>query len=95
MGVPVRVEDDNGVGGLQVEAKTSGSCRQQEDEVVRVGHVKDFEHISALVALGHTIQSEKFVALEVEIVLYDGHALGHLAEHQNLRKEKVTQLLYP
>jgi hypothetical protein len=39
--VPVGVEDDDGVGGLKVEAEASGSRRQQEDEVLRVRTVED------------------------------------------------------
>ena len=37
LGVPVRIEDDAGVGGRQVDAQTSGSGAEQEDESVRVG----------------------------------------------------------
>lgn len=35
MRVPVAVEDDHGVRGLQVEAEAAGSGAEQEDEVLR------------------------------------------------------------
>ena len=35
--VPVRVEDDAGVGGGEVDAQATGPRTQQEDEAVRVG----------------------------------------------------------
>lgn len=35
MWVPVAVEDDDGVGCLQVEAQAAGSGAEQEDEVLR------------------------------------------------------------
>ena len=35
--VPVRVEDDAGVGGGEVDAQAPGARAQQEDEAVRVG----------------------------------------------------------
>jgi len=41
MRIPVGVEDDNGVGSLEIEAETSGASRQQEDEVFRVWTIKN------------------------------------------------------
>lgn len=35
MWVPVTVEDDDGVGGLQVEPEAAGSGAEEEDEVLR------------------------------------------------------------
>ena len=39
--VPIGVEDDDRVGGLQVQPETSGSSGEQEDEVLRVGTVEN------------------------------------------------------
>jgi hypothetical protein len=41
MRIPVGVEDDNGVGSLQIEAEASGASRQQEDEVFRIWTIKN------------------------------------------------------
>lgn len=35
MRVPVAVKDDDGVGGLQVEAEAAGSGAEEEDEELR------------------------------------------------------------
>jgi len=54
--------------------------------------------LSSLIRLGHAVQPKELVPLEVEVVLDDGHALGHLAEHQDavpgglqLRQDPVDQ----
>jgi hypothetical protein len=39
--------------------------------------------LSSFVTLGHSVEPEELVALEVEVVLDDGHALSHLTEHEN------------
>ena len=83
MRVPVRVEDDHGVCRLQIEPQPSGSRRQKEDEGIRVRVVELLEHVGALVGLGHPVQPEELEALVVEVVLDDGHALRHLAEHED------------
>ncbi len=55
----------------------------QENEIFTVWGVEELQHVSPLVGLGHAVQPEKAVALEVEVVLDDGHALRHLTEHEN------------
>jgi len=52
MGVPVAVEDDNGVGRLQVEAEAPGAGAQQEDEELRALLVELPEQIGAVLRLG-------------------------------------------
>ena len=51
VGVPVRVEDDHGVGGLQVEAQAAGTRAEQEDEVLGVGVVEGLQQHAAVVCL--------------------------------------------
>lgn len=34
MGIPIRVENDDGVGRLQIQSQTSGSGREDEDEIL-------------------------------------------------------------
>ena len=52
MWVPVAVEDDHGISSLQVEAQSSSTCAQQEDEVVRVGLIEHLQQIASLIRLG-------------------------------------------
>ena len=93
MRIPIGHEDDDRVGCLQVQPEAAGARRKQEDEVLRVGLVENLEHVGALVALGHAVKPEEPVAFEVEVVLDNGHALGHLAEHQDLERKKQERLL--
>lgn len=58
MGIPVRVENDDRVGRLQVETQATGTGRQQEEEVVRRLVVELFEQITAIIRFRCTIQPE-------------------------------------
>lgn len=51
--VPIRVEDDDSVGRLQVEAETSGTRGQQEEEVL-AGGVEQTQEFPSILRLGHT-----------------------------------------
>lgn len=51
MGVPVAVEDDDGVSRLQVQAETSGSGAQQEDEELGTLLVEFLEQLCAVLRL--------------------------------------------
>ena len=64
MRVPVGVEDDDGVGGLQVEAEPARPRGEEEDEVLRVLVVEGLEHVGAVVGLGHPVQAEEAVPLD-------------------------------
>lgn len=57
MGIPIRVEDNDGVGTLQVKAQSARARRQQEDEVLRVGVVKLLQEVAAIFGFRHTVQS--------------------------------------
>lgn len=50
--VPVAVEDDDSVGGLQVEAEASGSGAEQEDEILRSLLIKLLQQRSSVLGLG-------------------------------------------
>lgn len=51
MGVPVRVKNHHRVGGLQVEAEASGSCAQQEYEILGLWIVERFQQHSSVFRL--------------------------------------------
>lgn len=51
MRVPVRVKDDDGVGGLQVEAEASCSSAQEEDEIFGLGVVEGLQQHSSVFGL--------------------------------------------
>lgn len=50
--VPVTVEDDDGVGSLQVEAEAAGSGAEQEDEVLRSFLIKFLQQCRSVLGLG-------------------------------------------
>lgn len=52
MGVPVAVEDDYSVGRLQVEAQTTSSCAQEEDEVLGGRVVEGLQQHTTVLRLG-------------------------------------------
>jgi hypothetical protein len=45
--VPVRVEDNDSVGGFEVDAETTSTGREKEDEVRRVGRVEMLDRLAA------------------------------------------------
>ena len=47
--IPVRVENDDSVGGLQIETETTGTSRQQEEEIIRVFVVEPLEQVTSVV----------------------------------------------
>jgi len=49
--VPVRVEEDDRVGRLEVESQPARARREHEDEVVRLVTVKLRDELAAVVAL--------------------------------------------
>ena len=63
--VPVRVEDDDGVGCGEVDAQTSGSRRQQETEVFRVGRVEVVHGLLAEFTLDGAVQSLRQVTVQL------------------------------
>jgi len=81
--VPVRVEYDDRVGLLQVQAQAARPRAQQEAEDVASGAVEALEHLAALVGLGASVQAQVLDVLQVEVVLHDGHETCHLAEHED------------
>lgn len=51
MWVPVAVEDDDGVGRLQVEAEAARSGAEQEDEVLRSFLIKFLQQCGSVISL--------------------------------------------
>ena len=62
VGIPVRVEDDDGVSRLQVESQAASPSRQQKDEVLGIGGVEHFQHVGSVIRLGHTVQTHELEA---------------------------------
>jgi hypothetical protein len=54
--VPVAVEDDDGVGGGEIDAQTARPRRQQETEVLRAGRVEVIDRVLAQLALYSAVQ---------------------------------------
>lgn len=81
--VPVRVEEDDGVGRLQVEAEAAGARREHEDEVGRVGGIEALEELAAVLGLGAAVEAEVLEAAVDKVVLHDGHQLRHLGEDEH------------
>ncbi len=69
MRVPVGVEDDDGVCGLQVEPEAPGARAQHEDEVVAARRVELRQQIPAVVRLGRTVQSQVLVTYQSHAVI--------------------------
>ena len=61
MRIPIRVEDNNSVGRLQVQAETTGARRQNEDEIFRVRSVELFEKQTAVVRFRSAVQTQVLV----------------------------------
>ena len=60
MGIPIRVEDDDCVGRLQIQPKSARSRREHKDENVRAGRVVLFQQSSSLVRFGRAVQTKVF-----------------------------------
>ena len=80
--VPVRVEDDDGVCSLKVEAESSCAGAEQEDIELTIGLIEQFHAFFSVFCLGGAIESEVSHACELEIGLHDVHEVGHLREDE-------------
>ena len=58
MWVPVTVEEDDGVGGLQVEPQTPSPRAEHEDEVLAVVLVEGLQQQPSIVSLGGAVQTQ-------------------------------------
>lgn len=83
MRIPIRVEDNDRVGFLQVETETTSTRGQQENKIVRIGIVENSEQITTLLGFGATIETQILEIAVDEIVLHDGHELSHLTKHEH------------
>lgn len=84
MGVPIRVKDDDSVGGLEVQSEATGTGGEQEDKVLSRGVVPVFHGHPAVVGLGVTIKTEVSVLPPLAVILKDVHHFRHLEEHEDL-----------
>lgn len=73
MRIPIGVEDDDRVGCLQVETETSGPRREDEDRVLRVGLVEEFEQRATVFVLRRTVEPQVLDSSEVEVVFENRH----------------------
>jgi hypothetical protein len=73
MRVPIRVEDNDRIRRLQVESQSSRPRRQNEDGVLGVGVVEEFEKLRTVFVLRRSVETEMLDAAEVEVVFEDGH----------------------
>jgi len=83
MRVPIGIKNNDGVRRLKVQTQASSSRTQQEYKELRAGFVEFLEQFPSLVGLGRAVQTEVGEVSPREVVLEDGHQLGHLTEKQH------------
>ena len=81
--VPVRVIDDDGVGGVEVDTETSGPGGQQEAELLGSFLVEPIDGVLSESSGDAAVDSLVLVALAVEEVLQEVQHLGHLGENED------------
>ena len=81
--VPVRVVENGGVGGLQVDAETTGSSAHQKEEVRRVRRVKGRDVHGPLHAVGAAVEPRVLVASSAHEIFEDVEAARELAEQND------------
>ena len=82
--IPVRVVDDDGVGGGQVDAEAARARTQQEGEAVRVGLGVAIDGLLAQFAADATIDALVREAHLYEVVFEDVEDADHLREDEHL-----------
>ena len=90
--VPVAVEDDDGIGGLQVEAEAAGARRQNEDEVLGVGRVELHQQLAAIVRLRRAVQPQVLVVCCAQTRTQDVNRFTFTTARQQDDCGKATQL---
>ncbi|KAG5458151.1 MAG: hypothetical protein BJ554DRAFT_1686 [Olpidium bornovanus] len=81
--IPVRVENNDRVGGLEVEPKAPGARGQEEDGDVRLWVIELPEQLRPVVGLDRAVQAKVFVTAEMQEVFHDGHDRCHLEKNQH------------
>mmetsp|Transcript_29792 Transcript_29792/g.86850 ORF Transcript_29792/g.86850 Transcript_29792/m.86850 type:complete len:901 (-) Transcript_29792:738-3440(-) len=96
MRVPIRVKNDAGIGGGEINAQTTGTSTQQEDEVAIIGivarstlsarllGVEDVHLPLPIIDLGTTVDAAVLPLAEEEVVLNDVEEGRHLTEDEDL-----------
>lgn len=85
MRIPIRIENDDGIGRLQIEAQPSRSRREDEDGVLGLRVVELLEQVGPILVLGRAVQAKVPDAAEVEVVLEDGHDRLRASERVSVR----------
>lgn len=65
--IPIRVVDDDRVGGSQVNAQTTGSGRQQEAELLRARCVESIDRILTLRTRDGSVDTFVFISFKKEL----------------------------
>ena len=81
--VPIRVIQDDSVGGEQVDAQPARASREHEDEDVRAGRVERRHHLLALFSGRAAVEPAVLVATIEAIVFEDVEHLGHGGEDED------------
>jgi hypothetical protein len=87
--VPVRIEDDDGVGALQIQTQTAGTRRQQKQKVIAVLRVELLQQVAAILRFGGAVETQIPETPPGQVVLHDGHQLGHLTEEQDAMSRRL------
>lgn len=92
----------NDVGGAEQNTRTACLGTENEDPKWTFRGVEDFDELSALFRLGHTVKSQVAVPCPLQKVTKDFHDPRHLEEDQNLvtsslefRQDPTQQLKLP
>ncbi len=81
--VPVRVENDDRVGGGQVDAEAAGSRRQEEAKVLRSFGVEVFQRLASKLALDATVQSLEGKVAQLQVLADQVEHAHHLREDEH------------
>jgi hypothetical protein len=81
--IPVTVKNYDRVRSRQVQSQSTSACRQQKDEVGRVGSIELVHSLFAFVGRCGSIKTKRQIATEGEVIFKDCHHLCHLRKNQN------------
>lgn len=94
MRVPVRVKNNNCVSSLQVQTKTSSTSAQDKQEVVWVGFIEDFQQLSSVFWLGHSIKTQvgQLYNFKVTLQWYE-HYLNQILLNPNTFSSSICRYI--
>src|SRR5271170_7402766 len=94
MTYPVRVIYDDCVRNLEIQSKTTSSCRKDEDEQFGIS-VEILQQNRSIIGLCAPIETEIFISTVQQEVFHDIHNLRHLEKHQDLISAPIERWIYP